>query len=180
MGSPWRKTTFLGIMAFSNDPAVQSNQLPISLDIPSDPKQLKETLSLLFKRVINAVNTKEGGVYSLQENANFAQYYTLGNPNQYRNAYRTTFDLVNLNGGNIPVGTTAMPALTTTTEPKSITGALYPVSSKGGGKGTNGVFYFTDGNINVTFDPTTQVVTVINNTAVALTSLTWEMSYLKN
>lgn len=166
-------------MAFSSDPAVQSNQLPISLDIPSDPKQLQETLSLLFKNIINTVNTKEGGIYSLQENANFAQYYTLGNPNQFRNAYRTTFDLVSLNGGNIPVGTTALPALSATTQPKAITGALYPVGDKGGGKGTNGKFYFTDGNISVVFDPTTQVITVTNNTGVALTSLTWEMSYLK-
>ncbi len=167
-------------MTFSSDAPLQANQLPISMEIPTDPKQLQETLSLHLKRITNAVNSKEGSVYPLQEFSTFQQYFTLNDPNQYRNGYRTTFDLVALFGGNIPVGTTAMPALTSTTTPKSIVGALYPVGAKGGGKGTDGIFYFTDGSIIITFDPATQVITVTNNTAVALTSLIWELCYLKN
>lgn len=167
-------------MGFNSDIPLQSNQLPVSIEIPIEPKQMQETVNLLFKKVISAVNTKEGGIYALQENANYSQYFTTGNPNQYRNAYRTTFDLVALNGGNIPVGTTALAALTSSTNPPAITGALYPVSAKGGGKGTDGIFYFTDGAIQINFNPATQVVTVINNTGVQLTSLIWDMNYLKN
>lgn len=94
-------------MSFSSDQPFVSNQLPISIDYPKpDTPEFLNVLSLDRKRISDAVNTKEGALYLLDEIASFKQYFTQGNPQQNRNAYRKTFDLVNLNGGNIGAGAT--------------------------------------------------------------------------
>lgn len=94
-------------MAFSSDLPLQSNQVSISLEVPkpSDPN-FEKIMSLYMKRTADAINTKEGALYLLQELATFKQFYTTTNPQLNRNVYRRTFDLVNLNGGNIAGGAT--------------------------------------------------------------------------
>lgn len=76
-------------MSFSNDPASNANQLPISIEIPDDLVQMQEILSILLRKITQVVNTKEGGLYTLQELINFQQYFTAGNPLVFRNVYRT-------------------------------------------------------------------------------------------
>lgn len=89
---------------FSNDQPLISNALPISIDLEDSGDQLIPTLSLLFKRIANSVNAKESALYTPVESGNFQQYFTPGNPQQFRNVYRKTFDMTSLNGGNIPAG----------------------------------------------------------------------------
>jgi hypothetical protein len=94
------------------DPALFINQLPSSIEIPKDYEAFQEIVSLLLMRIVDSVNKKTGSLYYLQEQGNFQSFYTwdyvnnVGLPFQFRNGYRNTFDLVALNGGNIPGGAT--------------------------------------------------------------------------
>lgn len=92
-------------MSFSSDPSLLINQLPISVEFPSDDRFI-EVMSLLYKRMANAINTKEGSLFPLIEIGNFQQYYIQSSPNTFRNVYRKTFDMVNLNAGPIAAGAT--------------------------------------------------------------------------
>jgi hypothetical protein len=91
-----------------SDPASLINQLPVSLEMPKDFEQFREISSLLFKRIIDAVNKKEGSLYYLQEIGNFESFFTSGQPYVFRTGYRYVFDLVALNGGNIAGGATVI------------------------------------------------------------------------
>lgn len=86
-------------MSFSSDNALIINQLPISIDFPEDQKKFLEVLTELYKRIANCVNTKEGGLFTVQETFNSQQFFTVENPQQFKNVYRKCFDLVYLNGG---------------------------------------------------------------------------------
>jgi len=167
-------------MTFSSDLALNTNQLPISLDVNPDDKDFENILLLYLRRVANAVNTKESGLFLLQENANFEQWYQIGNPQQNRNAYRITADLVMLNGGNIPVGSTSI-VLSSSTQPMNINGYLYPVQGFGGAKDTTGLSYFlNDPSIYVRYNSSTNTIIIQNNSGNALTWCVWVMEYLKN
>lgn len=167
-------------MTFSSDNSLNTNQLPISLDVePTDP-DFDNTLILYLRRVANAVNTKEAGLYLLQENANFEQWFQTANPQQNRSAYRTTIDLVALNGGNIPAGTTNI-VLTNMTQPPKINGFLYPVQGFGGANDTGGTSYFlNDPDVYVRYINSTNTIVIQNNTGNALTWCVFVMEYLKN
>lgn len=93
-------------MSFNSNQPQQTNQLPLSIDFPEDWDKFLETITLLYKRIANSVNSKEGGLYSLQELSNFNQYFIPKNANNFRNVYRKTFDVVGLNGAPIPGGAT--------------------------------------------------------------------------
>src|SRR5271166_2288656 len=93
-------------MTYTPDTALQVNQLPISQELPRDEERMRETLTLWMKLVATAVNTKEGGLYDLQELFSFKQFFTAGNPNVFRNNYRDTFDITGMNGGPIAGGAT--------------------------------------------------------------------------
>jgi len=167
-------------MTFSSDPSLNTNQLPISLDVNPEDEEFQNILLLYLRRVANAVNTKESGLFLLQENANFEQWYQNGNPQQNRNAYRTTADLVSLNGGNIPTGSTSL-VLSTSTQPMKINGYLYPVQGFGGAIDTAGVSYFlNDPSIYVRYNNSTNTIIIQNNSGNALTWCVWVMEYLKN
>lgn len=166
-------------MTFSSDPSLNTNQLPISLDVNPQDTEFQDILLLYLRRVANAVNTKESGLFLLQENANFEQWYQLGNPQQNRNAYRTTVDLVSLNGGNIPTGSTNI-VLTSSTQPPLIKGYLYPVQGFGGAVDTDGLSYFlNDPSIYVRYQNSTNTIIITNNSGNALTWCVWVQEYLK-
>lgn len=93
-------------MSFTTDPSSIVNQLAIALEIPQDATNLHEILSLLLKKYAQVINTKEGGLYTLQEQLNFKQFYTTLDTTIFRNVYRFTFDVVNKNGGPIAPGAT--------------------------------------------------------------------------
>lgn len=105
-------------MSFNNDMPLLVNQLPVSVDFPREQEKFLETLSLLYKKIAQAVNTKEGGLYSLQELYNSNQYFTPGNPQKFRNVYRKVFDVTADFGGPIP------PAATVS-NPHNINGILF-------------------------------------------------------
>jgi hypothetical protein len=167
-------------MTFSSDNPLNTNQLPISLDVNPEDKEFNSILLLYLRRIANAVNTKESGLFLLQENAPFEQWYQIGNPQQNRNAYRTTVDLVYLNGANIPTGTTNI-VLSSSTQPMNISGYLYPVQGFGGAIDTSGLSYFlNDPDIYVRYNNSTNTITIQNDTSNALTWCVWVMEYLKN
>ncbi len=166
-------------MTFSSDPSLNTNQLPISLDVKPDEPEYQSILLLYLRRIANAVNTKESGLFLLQETANFEQWFG-STPQQNRNAYRLTVDLVALNAGNIPNGTTTL-TLTTATQPTAPIGYLYPVSGFGGALDTAGNSYFpSDPNVTISYKSSTKTFTIINNTGNALTWCVFVLQYLKN
>ena len=166
-------------MTFSSDNALNTNQLPISLDVNPEETNYQSILLLYLRRIANSVNTKESGLFLLQENASFEQWYQIGNPQQNRNGYRITVDLVFLNGGNIPTGTTPL-VLSATTQPMNINGYLYPVQGFGGAIDTAGISYFlNDPSIYVRYTNSTNTITIQNNSGNALTWCVWVMEYLK-
>jgi len=166
-------------MTFSSDLSLNTNQLPISLDVNPDEPDYQSILQLYLRRVANSVNTKESGLFLLQENANFEQWFGL-TPQQNRSAYRITVDLVALNGGNIPIGATPI-TLTASTQPPAIVGYKYPVQGFGGCVDTAGNSYFpSDPNVTITYTNSTNTINIINNTGNALTWAVWVMEYLKN
>jgi hypothetical protein len=167
-------------MTFSSDNPLNTNQLPISLDANPDEKDFQSILLLYLRRIANAVNTKESGLFLLQENANFEQWFQTANPQQNRNAYRITADLVALNGGNIGGGTTNL-VLSSSTQPMKINGYLYPVQGFGGALDTTGLSYFlNDPAIYVRYQASTNTIIIQNNSGNALTWCVWVMEYLKN
>jgi hypothetical protein len=167
-------------MSLSSNQPLNTNQLPISLDVNPEDKGFQDILLLYLRRVAQAVNTKESGLFLLQETANFEQWYQTANPQQNRNGYRTTADLVLLNGGNIPTGTTSL-VLSSSTQPQNITGYLYPVQGFGGAVDTTGLSYFlNDPSIYVRYQNSTNTIVIQNNSGNALTWCVWVMEYLKN
>lgn len=94
------------VKLFSSDQPLLSNQIPISLDFPSEPEELNLFVQMIIKRIANATNTKESGLYIPIENATFISYFTPDNSQVFRNVYRKTFDMVDLNDGNIAPGAT--------------------------------------------------------------------------
>lgn len=91
-------------MFSSNQPLV-TNQLPISVDFPRDQDDFIDTITLLYKRIANAVNTKDGALYLTQELANYQQFFTPNDPQTLRNVYRKV-----INFGVLPnAGAKAVP-----------------------------------------------------------------------
>lgn len=167
-------------MTFSSDVALNTNQLPISLDVNPEDEDFENILLLYLRRVANSVNTKESGLFLLQENASFEQWYQTGNPQQNRNGYRVTADLVYLNGGNIPTGSTSI-VLSSSTQPMNINGYLYPVQGFGGAIDTSGVSYFlNDPSVYFRYNNSTNTIVITNNSSNALTWCVVVMEYLKN
>ena len=166
-------------MTFSSDPSLNTNQLPISLDVNPEETNYQSILLLYLRRIANSTNTKESGLYLLQETASFEQWFG-STPQQNRNGYRTTVDLVALNGGNIPNGTTTL-TLTSSTQPAAIIGYLFPLPSGGGALDTTGQSYFpSDPNVTISFKGSTNTFTIVNNTGNALTWCVFDLEYLKN
>jgi hypothetical protein len=182
-------------MAFSSDRALQSNQLPLSIDFPEEPTQLRETLETSYKRTVGAMNKKEGSLYPLQEVANFQQYFEysdqtkfIPDPNDFRNGYRTTFDLIALNfkqfgSMTIPVGVTIL-TLSSTTTPPLINGILNPTRGYGGATIAGPIYVFiNDPQLYVRFNntvSTAQQIIITNNTGFVLTQVNWVIEFLKN
>lgn len=92
-------------MSSSTDIPLVVNQIPVSIEFPREQGQLIETLTLVYNRIANTLNSKEGGLYSAQEYGS-NQQYNLVATGSFKNVYRKCFDMVALNGGNIGAGAT--------------------------------------------------------------------------
>lgn len=166
-------------MSSSSDNALLQNQLPISLDVNQNEQGFDSILQLYLRRVANAVNTKESGFYLLQETGSFERWYQLNNPQQTRNGYRLTIDLVALNGGNpIPIGPTTFP-LNASTQPTAINGYLYPVQGFGGAVSAGVSYFLNDPEIYVRFNDSTNMITITNSLGSTLTWCVYVFEYLK-
>lgn len=166
-------------MTFSSDNPLNTNQLPISLDVNPEEQHYQSILLLYLRRIANAVNTKTSGLFLLQENANFQQWFQTAMPGQNRNAYRITVDLVAINGAPIGAGTTPI-VLTTSTQPMAINGYLYPVEGFGGALDDTGVSYFlNDPDVYVRYINSTNTINITNNSGNDLTWCVWVQNYLK-
>lgn len=179
-------------MSFSSDKPLQSNQLPISLEIPDpDHPNFNDILSLSFKRISDSMNTKEGSLFPLEEIANFNNYFKYSNPAtfeadvaNFRSGYRVTFDLIALNlGAPIPIGVTIL-TLTATTQPPLINQILYPTRAYGGATIAGPIYIFVnDPQLYVRFDntvPLAQNIIITNNTGFPITQFYWVMEFLKS
>ena len=122
------------VLSFASNQSLVANQLPISLELSTEPGQFMQDLILTFKRISEAVNTKEGALYALTEVATFQQVYITGMPNNFRPTYRTTLDLVNINGGPLLNGMTY-------SLNSGITGLVQLWHLYGDATGANGSFY---------------------------------------
>lgn len=92
---------------FSSDQSLVSNQIPISLDFPSEPDELNLFVQMIIKRIANATNSKESGLYIPLETATFISYFTTGNTQKFRNVYRKVIDfgsLPNATSKQVPHG----------------------------------------------------------------------------
>lgn len=95
-------------MGFSSDPAGVSNQVERTVQLPdiAEPGLFRDRLEDMLQKNANTINSKTGGLYTLNEILSFQQRYTTTDPQKFQSAYRKSFDLVNLNGGNIAGGAT--------------------------------------------------------------------------
>lgn len=176
-------------MSYPTNTAAIANQLPASLEIPDTYEEAQEILSLMFKRIVDVVNTKEGSLYTLQELINFKQYYDLTNTQVFKNVYRYVYDFVNLNGGPIAAGATVsfphnilMPVTTSALNGVQIYGSATNSDTMPNGPHRMPVPYSSETatrNIEIYFDDVN--VTLINgSTQTALTYCSIVLEYIKN
>ncbi len=79
-------------MSFSSDNSSLQNQLPLSVELSEDPKELRTDINDLYQSIASAVNNKIGGLYVPQEKINSQQYFNSTNVQQYKNVYRMVVD----------------------------------------------------------------------------------------
>jgi len=84
----------------SSDNPLVSNQIS-DPDFPDNFPEFIELFDREYKKLVDVVNTKEGGLYIPQEVATFQRYYTSVDPQATRNVYRKLIDF-----GVLPNATT--------------------------------------------------------------------------
>ena len=162
-------------MSISSDPALIVNQLPISIELPSDPREMREILTLWMKRVANAVNYKEGSLYNLIELYSFKQYYNIANVNTFRNVYRSVFDMTTQNATlpNTPIAPSA-----TVSFAHNITGLMFGTMIYAGCTTTQPRYFSVMGETSVWLDPIN--INFTNTSTFPITACTVVAEYLKN
>lgn len=87
-------------MSFTSDPPLQSNQLSTNVEFDNEKPEFNDILNLSYRRVVDAVNTKEGALYLLKELANFKTIFGVNeitripDPQLTRNSYRITINMI--------------------------------------------------------------------------------------
>lgn len=79
-------------MSFSSDIPGLQNQLAISIELPEDPKELREAINDLYQDIASTVNTKEGALFVPIEKLTSGQYFIAANPQKNRAVYRMVVD----------------------------------------------------------------------------------------
>jgi hypothetical protein len=79
-------------MSFSSDRASLQNQLPLSVELSDDPKDLRYEVNDLYQSIATAVNNKIGGLYVPEEKINSQQYFDASNVQKFKNVYRMVVD----------------------------------------------------------------------------------------
>lgn len=79
-------------MSYSSDQSALQSQLPLSIELPEDGKEMRFRLNDLYQKTTASLNSKEGGLYQPIERTNGQQYFDPLNPQKNRNVYRMTVD----------------------------------------------------------------------------------------
>lgn len=79
-------------MSFSSDRPGLQNQLPLSVDLSEDSKEMRFDINDLYQSIASAVNNKIGGLYVPEEKINSEQYFDADNPQKLKQVYRMTID----------------------------------------------------------------------------------------
>ena len=74
-------------MSFSSDAPLLANQVS-DFDLPENYEDFSEIFDREHKKVIDSVNSKEGGLYLPQEVATFQKYFSEESSQATRNTYR--------------------------------------------------------------------------------------------
>lgn len=164
----------------------QSSYLPAEFQVEGDEQFFRQLIAERERITSSIVNIKENAQYEKRELLSAQQWFSSNNNGAIKTnyAYRTSFDLVALNGGNIGAGVTSL-TLTATTQPPliSFVNLLIPLHGFGAATTTGTIFVFVnDPNLYVQFDnsvPAAQKVVITNNLGVNLTQLYWVFEYLK-
>lgn len=75
-------------MSFSSNIPSLQNQLPLSIELPKDPEELRDELNDVYQTIASAVNNKIGGLYVPQEKINSQQYFDTTNIQRFKSVYR--------------------------------------------------------------------------------------------
>jgi hypothetical protein len=166
-----------------------SSFLPTEFQIEGDEKFVRQLIAERERLTASIINVKENSNYEKSELLSGQQWFTsnIGGQLNPEFGYRLSFDLVALNGGNIPNGTTTINLPTTATAtniPIVITYVNSLIPTHGFGAATIGttLYFINDPQIYVRFtntNPTTQSVVVTNTTGLAITQFYWVFEYLK-
>lgn len=79
-------------MSYSSDNPGLQNQLPLSIELSEDPKDMRYEINDLYQSIASSVNNKSGGLYVPQEKINSEQYFKQNNTQSFRNVYRMVVD----------------------------------------------------------------------------------------
>lgn len=79
-------------MSFSSDRPGLQNQLPLSVELSEDPKEMRFDINDLYQSIASAVNNKIGGLYVPEEKINSEQYFDPSNLQKLKQVYRMTVD----------------------------------------------------------------------------------------
>lgn len=166
--------------------------LPTEFEIPKDPVISRELISRRERITASTVNIREIAIYDKVENITGQQFFNPVNSptGQFqikRYTFRLTFDLVALNGGNIPIGTTSIalqsnPSVATPTLIQYVNG-LVPVHGFGAATAGSTFYFVNDPLLSVHFVNTStisQTIVITNNTGSSLTQMYWTFEYIKN
>src|SRR3990167_6412203 len=79
-------------MSFSSDKPGLQSQLPLSVELPEEPKEFRYKVNDLYQKLASSLNTKEGGLYLPEEKGTGQQYFDSDNPQKNKNVYRMVVD----------------------------------------------------------------------------------------
>ena len=163
-----------------------SSYLPIEFYLPDDEDLAKDFISKRERLTADILNLKENANYELRELLTAQQWFSTVTPPatpRQRYGYRTTVDLVALNGGvAIPAGVTnlVLPANATVGIPAAIIGYTLPLPSHGSALAADGVSLFlNDPFVYVRFTSATNTISITNNYGANLTQCYFVLEYLK-
>jgi hypothetical protein len=79
-------------MSFSSNIPGLQNQLDVSIELPEDPKEMRDMLNDVYQGIASTVNLKEGALFVPIEKLTSGQYFISGNPQKNREVYRMVVD----------------------------------------------------------------------------------------
>jgi hypothetical protein len=164
----------------------QSPYLPPEQDFPEDNKLFREILSNRERITATILNIKENAQYEKREIITGQQWFSSVVSGAIKTIYiyRLSFDLVALNAGAIPTGTTTL-TLSSSTQPAliMIPTAIFPVHGFGAASNGTNFFFINDPNVYVetnVWTNTTQQIIITNNSGANLTYCVWVFEYSKS